>query len=135
MDAAVTKLCWICRLRPADSREHKFKVADQKRLFTWDGDDAPVHGIGGQEPITVHSPEQHSLTFGLVICDHCNSAASQPWDRAYDRFIDWLLRNRAAILKTRVIDFVVVFGGGWERSQLNLFRYFAKHLGCNIASA
>lgn len=131
-----TRVCWICQQNPADSREHKFKASDLRRAFgrgPWVGDSRPVHGVANEQLRDVQGPRQESMTFGAVICEACNTATSQPWDRAYDAFFDWVLRNRAAVGRHRTLDFAAIYKEGWEKAQLNLFRYFTKHLGCNIA--
>jgi len=131
--------CWICRVRPADSREHKFKGSDLRRFFgrgPWTGKERPVHGRDGQDLDSIQGPGQPSMTFGLVPCSQCNNAGTQPFDRAYDTFISWVLGEGAErVLEDRRIDFSDVFGNSWEDGQRDLFRYFAKHIGCNIAAA
>jgi len=74
------------------------------------------------------------MTFDPVICEECNNKVSQPWDVAYDRFTDWFVCNKQAVIRGKEIDFEVVYGSQWPSSQLSLFRYYAKHLGCSIAS-
>jgi len=76
------------------------------------------------------------MTFGLVLCSQCNNAGTQPFDRAYDTFISCVLGEGARrVLEDRRIEFSQVFGESWEDGQRDLFRYFAKHLGCKIAAA
>ena len=132
----MTPLCWICRANPANSREHKFKASDLRRFFgknSWSSGSQPVHGVDGKSLRPVQGPKQPSMTFGPVICEYCNNTGTQPFDRAYDRFIGWVLGNRERVLRERSLDFSVIYGEHWEQAQLDLFRFFTKHLGCNIA--
>lgn len=129
-------LCWICQERQADSNEHKFKASDLRLFFgkgDWSKEGGPVHGIGDAEPVKVAGPGSSRMTFECVLCEACNNRVTQPFDRAYEVFVGWSRCNKARLLQERLIDFEDVFGDRWERSQINLFRYFAKHLGCRIA--
>ena len=128
-------ICWICRERKASSHEHKFKASDLRRFFgkgKWNPGADPVHGIE-DDLVPVQGPNSKRMTFGPVLCGQCNNTETQVFDRAYDLFIEWCLANKDLVVDTRHIDFADVFERTWESSQLNLFRYFTKHLGCNIA--
>ncbi|CAG1772029.1 hypothetical protein BAC3_02273 [uncultured bacterium] len=130
-------ICWICRNTIADSAEHIFKKSDITRAYgngSYKGNFAPVHVKNGV--ITnVQGANSSTLKYKKSICHSCNTTVTQPFDRAYDTFIKWVLENESKILKRRFIDFYEVFGENFETSQRNLYKYFAKSFGCRLVSA
>ena len=87
-------ICWICSSR-ADSSEHRIKKADLIRVYgkgPYRGGFAPVHVREGvQRPI--QSPGAATLKYQPALCHRCNTAGTQPYDRAYDRLIAWIFAN------------------------------------------
>jgi hypothetical protein len=69
------------------------------------------------------------------LCHHCNTTGTQAYDKAYDSFIVWLFAKEQAVLHKRIIDFGEVYGGSFEDSQRDLFKYFVKSFGCRLISA
>lgn len=69
------------------------------------------------------------------LCTFCNSSRTQAFDRAYDRFVEWVSENEPIVQRRRMIDFAAVYGEGFSAGQLNLFRYFAKCIGCQVAAS
>jgi hypothetical protein len=128
-------LCWWCQIRPADSREHKFKRTDLVR----------VHGRGelrGPRTLVVRSgarstehrsTKNKALKFSPSMCEYCNNTRSQPFDRAYDEFIEWVLTNETAVLAERRIDLTAVFGSDQKRKGEDVLRFFVKHICCRLA--
>jgi len=129
-------ICWICQA-PADSAEHKIKKADLVRTYgkgPYVGGSAPVHVRGGKVT-SVQGPGSTKLKYEPSLCQSCNTAGTQAYDRAYDRFITWLFENELAVLRKRLINFEDVYGRNFEEGQLNLFRYFVKSFGCQLVDA
>jgi hypothetical protein len=60
---------------------------------------------------------------------------TQPYDRAYDRFIEYIESNSDLILSRRQFDFAKIFGENWREEQQKLFLYLGKAFGCRIADA
>ncbi len=126
--------CWICG-KPAETGEHKIK----KSLLT------ALHGSGpyvGARTVShikdgretkLQGPNSSKLKYGTSICADCNNHKTQPFDFAYDQFFQFVLKNEPQILKYRVIDFADVYGAGFETKQTDLFKYFVKLLGCDLA--
>jgi hypothetical protein len=122
-------------VRPADSREHKFKRTDLIR----------VHGRGelrGPRTLVVNSGERSTehrstkndaLKFSPSMCAYCNNTLSQPFDRAYDEFIEWVLANEATVLAERRIDLTAVFGSDANGKAEDVLRFFVKHICCRLA--
>lgn len=131
------RTCWICEA-PADSREHKIKRTDLLREFgvdAFDGGDL-LHVIDGESTRKLQGPNSKRLKYEPVLCGDCNSARSQPWDKAYEAFIAWVFENQRTILSRRYINLYEVFGEeGAVESCPNLYKYFVKAFGCRLASA
>lgn len=124
--------CWICGAI-ADSREHKFKRSDLKRSSaTWALDDRPYLFRGG-ETRRLQSPNSEHATFGKVLCSKCNSTRTQPYDRAYERFSEWINDQGPALMERAELDFTDIYGAEFAPQVLNLLKYFAKHFGCRLA--
>jgi hypothetical protein len=134
MTTVANRQCWICR-GPADSREHKFKKSDVSRTSkTWAADDQPYFvGVSGWRRI--QGPDSELVKFGKVLCQRCNATKTQPFDRAYERFADWVTNKGGDLMTEGELDFGEIYGSSYQDSTLNLLKFFAKHLGCRIASA
>src|SRR5450755_1536950 len=97
--------CWWCRA-PADSREHKFKRSDLIR----EHGAAPYVGgaelsiVGASGSIRARSNKSRPLKFKPNLCQACNNARSQPFDRAYDQFVSWIFAHDREVLYSRSVD-------------------------------
>ena len=132
----MSRTCWICGAN-ADSAEHRFKKADLVRAHgrgPYVGPSALSHVRAGMESF-VQGPGSQSLKYLPSLCRHCNNTYTQPFDRAYDAFISWVMANEDLVLRRRFIDFEEVYGVWWEDSQRNLYKYFAKSFGCRLVDA
>jgi hypothetical protein len=129
-------MCWWCRERPADSREHKFKRSDLVR----------EHGRGelrGERTLVVYGKQQRearstkndALKFAPSLCAKCNNERSQPFDKAYDRFIEELFKREDEVLAARSFDLRAAFGSEWSSLGEDVLRYFVKHIGCRISES
>ena len=130
---AALRPCWICG-NQADSREHKFKRSDVAQSSkTWAPVDQPYYvGEGGWRRI--QGPGSELVKFEKVLCHACNTTRTQPFDRAYERFAQWVNQKGDSLMAEQEIDFAEVYGADFQGEAANLVRYFAKHLGCRIAS-
>ncbi len=129
--------CWICGA-PADSREHKLKRSDLVRSFgtgPFRDDDALLHFIDDQCPRAVQGPNSGRMKYGTVLCSNCNSDFSQPWDRAYEKLIDWVFKNERIVLAQRFINLHEVVANDAPTSCPDLYKYFVKAFGCRLADA
>ena len=129
--------CWICGAE-ADSAEHRLKKSDLVRAHgrgPYKGPSALSHVRGGKET-SVQGPGSKTVKYLPSLCQHCNSKRTQPFDRAYDQFIDWIIKgNEGIVLHRRFIDFAEIYGNDWESRQLDLYKYFAKSFGCRLIDA
>lgn len=129
--------CWICDAT-ADSREHKIKRSDLVRAFGKDKafrEADLIYLRHDGKAVTLRGPNSEHVKYKPVLCAKCNNERTQPFDLAYDVFVEYIETNQVCVLKNRQIDFSHVYGNNWEHSQLQLFRYFAKAFGCRLADA
>ncbi|MGN6556422.1 MAG: hypothetical protein ACTHLH_00220 [Solirubrobacterales bacterium] len=127
--------CYWCQERDADSREHMFKRSDLIR----------EHGRGelragrtlvayrGEKTSEHRSTKNDAFKFSASLCSYCNNARSQPFDRAYDCFIEWIFENEEKVIADRYIDLEEALGFEWLEVSNNVLRYFVKHICCRLA--
>lgn len=122
--------CWICG-KPADSGEHRIKQSDMRILF----------GVNIKNELLLFTDENkvsplqsYNSRFlkSKVLCKICNSTKTQPYDMAYEKFIQYVTQNKKEIIYKRFIDFSRVYGDTWEREQVNLYKYFVKSFGTRL---
>lgn len=131
-------LCWWCRTRPADSREHRYKKSDLTQVFgkgPWHGDNAIVRGGTGVSAAesAIQGPNSKHLKFDQVLCEKCNNARSQPFDLAYSKFTSYMDKHAEGILASNSFRFSDIYGPHWQAHRSDLNRYFIKHVGCRLA--
>lgn len=130
------RLCWICEENVADTSEHALKKSDIVRAYG----KGSYHNLKGKQPIHFKNGKETKLqgaNSNVIknpkdLCKQCNNTLSQPYDRAYDKFIEYILNNSELILERRFIDFEEVYGDDFPTQQTNLFKYFIKSFGCRI---
>ena len=130
------RLCWICEDNIADTSEHALKKSDIVRAY---GKGSyrnlnikqPIHFKNGKET-QLQGPNSEVIKNPKDLCKQCNNTLSQPYDRAYDIFIEYVINKSELILERRFIDFKEVYGEDFAIQQTNLFKYFIKSFGCRI---
>lgn len=130
------RLCWICEENIADTSEHALKKADIIRAYG----KGSYHKLNGKQPIhfkngketKLQGPNSDAIKNPKDLCKQCNNTLSQPYDRAYDKFIEYVLNNSELILERRFIDFEEIYGEDFPSQQTNLFKYFIKSFGCRV---
>src|SRR5208282_3225475 len=127
-------VCWICRARPANSVEHRFKASDVR---------ARLRLISQQNPAYVHrgkatnhpigSARNKALAFKTPICTECNNVGTQPYDEAWEKLSEYLHANWPAIVRRGQFDLSKPFPGGTRQTALDVHLYFVKLFGCKAA--
>lgn len=74
------------------------------------------------------------VQWGKNLCAPCNKARSQPFDLAYDKFVQFMLDHGGELHRCHVLDWADVFGAAWEDGARNLSRYFVKQFACMMAT-
>ena len=126
--------CWICG-KPAETAEHKVKKSLLVALHgkgPYKGDDAMSH-VKDLKAHDLQGPNSDRVKYSACLCADCNNRRTQPFDFAYDQFFQFVIKHEETILKHRVIDFGDVYGASFEIGQRNLFKYFVKLFGCDLA--
>ncbi len=130
------RTCWICGA-PASSKEHRLKKSDIQRAYgrgPYRGGDGPVHFHLGKWT-ELQGPDSKTLKYEAFLCHQCNTATTQPFDKAYEEFTSWVHAHEEEVLKFRLIDFEDVYGSTYPTRQTDLYKYFAKSFGCRLADA
>lgn len=125
--------CWICGGGAAETREHRAKASDLRSLF---GDPTQAH------PLYFHTDKRRNfraaslkadvLKFSHRICVHCNSARTQPHDRAWAVFSETLRARRPPIVAGDVLRLNRIFPYDTKREMRHVHLYFVKAFGCQI---
>lgn len=129
--------CWWCG-DLATTEEHRIKASTLRRVAKLD--DGTVTASNVFKSSSDYEASLHSLNKGPQVrwrknlCGDCNSSKSQPFDRAYDAFEGFLVEHFDLISAWERLDWLTVFGIGWQEKARNLARYFGKQLGCMLAT-
>jgi hypothetical protein len=127
-------LCWICRTRPANSGEHRFKASDVRAVAPRASQAAPVFlqrdSKATNDPIA--NAKNNKLKFAKSICTECNNALTQPYDIAWQKLSAYLLANWPAIVKRGSFDLSKPFPGATRAAALDVHLFFVKLLGCKL---
>lgn len=126
------EICWWCG-KQADSKEHRHKKSDVKFLFGNKLEGLPVI-IRNDNKVDVQGPNSRFLKFPKVLYQNCNNKRSQPFDRAYDSFIKYVLKNYEEILEKRILDFSCIEKNNTLEFKQNVLRYLTKSFCCRLAS-
>lgn len=121
--------CWWCGGEDV-SQEHKHKKTLLKRRLAESELDLVTPNA---RPHRIQGPNSRAVKFSRIFCRHCNNARSQPFDRAYDKFVDHLDANRVSVSRKGLIDWRDVYGDDWSEGAQALGRYFVKNFGCWMA--
>lgn len=126
--------CWWC-LAPADSAEHRFKRSDLVREHGRGGyhGDAVLSRITADGRWTAKSSKARVLTFAQSMCQRCNNERSQPFDAAYDEFIELVWASEERVIADRRLDLAALWGTAHATRGDDVLRFFVKHICCRVA--
>ncbi|PQM75226.1 hypothetical protein [Corynebacterium sp. J010B-136] len=128
-------LCWICEENPADSQEHSIKASRIKQMeetlqagenLLTPGKDGRVYPIRGRNSQVVK--------FGKTMCQKCNNERTKEFDKAYDRFVEFLTENYDYFRDKRQFSWGDIYSG-YSFDQRHLQRYYLKNAGCRMIDA
>jgi len=125
--------CWICG-KESKTGEHRVKKSDLIHRYgkePYTGGDELVH-VKEDAMRPLQGSNSKLVKYKKNLCVECNNTFTQPFDRAYEELITWAMDHEDDVLRRRVIDFQMVYGGNWESKQRDLFKYFAKCFGCRL---
>lgn len=132
----ISKLCWICG-EIATTGEHLHKKTDVVAMFGDKFSKRVVRtNLEGKDKKFIQSPNSKELMFRNNLCAKCNNETTQPFDRAYVMFADYIRKNLSMLTRELEINLNLIFGKrDAKEKQQNLFRYFAKAFGCRLHDA
>ncbi|MGO4689547.1 hypothetical protein [Glaciibacter sp. 2TAF33] len=100
---------------------------------SWIGDSRVVHVNGDLEIRDVQGAKADILKWEPNLCQNCNNARSQPFDRAYMTLLGYLDQDEAEVGSTGVFRFADLYSDDWSAGRSNLIRYWLKHICCRVA--
>lgn len=127
--------CWWCGA-PADSREHKIAAAELRLNYghgSWIGDSGVVHVDGDLRTRDVQGARADILKWEPNLCQNCNNARSQPFDRAYMTLLRYLDQHEIEVGSGGIFRFSDVYGDDWKLGRASLVKYWLKHVCCRAA--
>ncbi|MFP3983652.1 MAG: hypothetical protein ACLFV2_08195 [Desulfurivibrionaceae bacterium] len=126
--------CWICN-DPVDTREHVIKQSDIRRLFgrgPYPKGKRLKRTDQNQTKKIIQSEDSIHIKYQKSLCKHCNSTRSQPWDRAYDEFMEYILNHAPELKQKYRIGFKAVTQTDINKFTSNLYSFFIKAFGCQL---
>jgi hypothetical protein len=126
--------CWICGNK-ATTREHIIKQSDVRRLFgsgPYEKGKRLVRTDEARDKRIIQSKDSVYIKYQPSLCQYCNSTRSQPWDQAYDKFMEFIQLNSQRIKQTKKFRLSNITPGNEIKFASNLYSYFIKAFGCQI---
>lgn len=126
--------CWICNAS-ADTREHTIKQSDIRRLFghgPYDKGNRLARTDEARNKKIIQSEDSVHIKYQRSLCKYCNSTRSQPWDQAYDKFMDFIQVHGQRVKQTRKINLCDIMTGHGRQLAITLYSYFVKAFGCQL---
>ena len=127
------KACWICG-GVADSAEHAIKKTDAVRIAGSKrfkpGKRLIKHTAG--KKIIIQGPDSKHIKYEKSLCKKCNNESTQPYDKAYDIFIDYVISSSDHLQRFKCMRFNKIYNYSAAHQQSNLFKYFVKSFGCQL---
>jgi hypothetical protein len=132
--AAVSGLCWICNRNEANSGEHKTKRSDLAAVLGSPTQDRPLyfHDIERRNK-PVKSLDAKILKVPIRICHDCNTARTQPHDRAWEHMSD-RLRSQSLVIG-QCVRANRIFRHDTRRQMVGVHLFFLKLFGCMLCEA
>lgn len=132
--AAADPLCWICGKDKADSGEHKTKRSDLAAVLGAASQDRPLyfHDLERRNKL-VKSLDAKILKAPIRICHACNTARTQPHDRAWELMSE-RLRGRRLVTGQWVRN-ESIFPYDTHRQMIDVQLFFLKLFGCMLEEA
>lgn len=126
--------CWICGDK-ADTREHTIKQSDMGRLFGAGPYGKEKRLVRTDEALNkkiIQSKDSVHVKYQPSLCQYCNSTRSQPWDQAYDMFMEFINLYSQRVKQTKKFNLNEIMPGNGRQLAINLYSYFVKAFGCQL---
>jgi hypothetical protein len=127
-------LCWICNRNEANSGEHKTKRSDLLAVLGNPTQEAPFfYSDLKKANRPVKSLKADILKSPVRICADCNTARTQPHDRAWEHMSDRLRSRRLNV--GQWVRANRIFPNNARTEMTNVHLYFVKLFGCMLCEA
>jgi hypothetical protein len=124
-------LCWICRVRAADTGEHRLKASDIRVLAPGISQNNPVYLQRGRATNDrIGSAKADKLKHPKSMCSVCNGSLTQPYDMAWDRLHEYLRSTWELTVEREWFDMSVPFPQKLRQGTLDVHLFFVKLFGC-----
>lgn len=134
---SATDRCWWCG-DVATTEEHRIKASTLRRVGrAEDGTTKPsnVFKMSSDYQRSLQTLKKGAqVRWRRNMCANCNNSRSQAFDRAYDVFEAFLVSRFDVMADWTRFDWKDVYGNDWRIGSRDLARYFAKQLGCMLAT-
>lgn len=132
----VSMICCWCRRAEAATAEHRYRASLVRLVYSPDAfadpDRRPIRNVDGMGSQSARGPNADAFRYPKNLCAKCNNERSQPFDREFDRFAQFVHQNGESIRTIGILDFQTIFGPTWAVSVDLLLRAFAKEMACFI---
>jgi hypothetical protein len=126
------KTCWICG-GEAGSGEHKTKRSDLAAIFREPSPATPLRlHTASRKNQRIASFNSDKLKFPDRICHFCNTARTQPYDRAWQQMSSWLWLRAPSLRPGAIVRANRIFPHDTGRKMRDVQLYFCKLFGCLI---
>jgi hypothetical protein len=128
--------CWICGSDGPLSGEHRVKASDLRDFFGPISPNKPVYFTTQERNARpVYSAKSNNLKTGHVICVHCNTTRTAPFDHAWMTLSRELRRRLPSLSDGKKLRGETVFPYDTRRQMLGVHLFFVKLLGCELADS
>lgn len=124
--------CWICG-QNADSGEHRTKKSDLGLVFPSVSPDRPIYTkTEFGKFVKINSLDSDRFKSRAMICQHCNTTRTQPFDQAWEQLSAYLQENTNHLRLRNSLLLHKVFPGRTKKAMLDVHLFFVKIFGCLI---
>jgi len=124
--------CWICGSE-ADSREHRIKRSDLKKLYPNISQKTPVYyRRNGEIKRPIGRVNSDSFKFDKIICQKCNNSRTQNSDNSWSQLSGDLIENWQTIKDHGTIDLSKIFKEKITENMVFVQQLFVKIFGCKV---
>lgn len=88
---------------------------------------------GAGRPTRLNGPKAKPMLFPYVMCKRCNNTRSQPFDKAYDKFVQKVRDEPEYFRGLEHLTWAEVFPDDPHFGPKKLARYYMKNIACRIA--
>ncbi|MGK0256521.1 MAG: hypothetical protein ACI81I_001139 [Arcobacteraceae bacterium] len=123
--------CWICGLE-ATTKEHKIKKSTLKNVYQEEFQNGNMLHFKNGKYSKIQGIDSNKIKYQKSLCAKCNGEFTHPFDKSYEIFLNYIIKNNQQVSNLRIINFFDIFKEDFPIMQTNLFKYFMKIFGCDL---